>query len=76
MRWVGVCNYGKHETRRVMAKALTGDQQAWQRLYELFASRVYQFFLRNTRNADLAADKTQEVFLKSSETAKTSGMVR
>ncbi|GAB1353202.1 MAG TPA: sigma-70 family RNA polymerase sigma factor [Candidatus Rifleibacterium sp.] len=45
-------------------KALTGDQQAWQRLYELFASRVYQFFLRNTRNADLAADKTQEVFLK------------
>lgn len=45
-------------------KAITGDQQAWQRLYELFGNRVYQFFLRNTRNADLAADKTQEVFLK------------
>lgn len=45
-------------------KAITGDQHAWQRLYELFGNRVYQFFLRNTRNADLAADKTQEVFLK------------
>ena len=45
-------------------KALTGDQQACQQLYELFAGRVYQFFLRNTRNADLAADKTQEVFLR------------
>ncbi|HNX76357.1 MAG TPA: sigma-70 family RNA polymerase sigma factor [Candidatus Rifleibacterium sp.] len=45
-------------------QALTGSQPAWQKLYELFGSRVYQFFLKNTRNADLAADKVQEVFLR------------
>lgn len=45
-------------------KALTGDQLSWQRLYEMFGGRVYQFFFRNTRNAELAADKVQEVFLR------------
>lgn len=45
-------------------RALTGDQVSWQRLYELFGSRVYQFFLRNTRNPELANDKLQEVFLR------------
>ena len=45
-------------------QALTGNQPAWQKLYELFGIRVYQFFLKNTRNADLAADKVQEVFLR------------
>lgn len=45
-------------------KALTGDQFSWQRLYELFGGRVYQFFFRNTRNAELSADKVQEVFLR------------
>jgi RNA polymerase sigma-70 factor (ECF subfamily) len=45
-------------------KALTGDQLSWSRLYEMFGSRVYQFFLKNTRNQELAADKTQEVFLR------------
>lgn len=45
-------------------QALTGDQLSWQRLYEMFGGRVYQFFLRNTRNAELAADKVQEVFLR------------
>lgn len=45
-------------------KALTGDQLSWQKLYELFGGRVYQFFLRNTRNPELASDKLQEVFLR------------
>ncbi len=45
-------------------QAIAGNQTAWQKLYELFGSRVFQFFLRNTRNADLAADKVQEVFLR------------
>lgn len=45
-------------------KAIAGDQRAWQQLYELFGTRVYQFFLRNTRNADLSGDKVQEVFLR------------
>ncbi|MDD3145688.1 MAG: sigma-70 family RNA polymerase sigma factor [Candidatus Riflebacteria bacterium] len=45
-------------------RAVAGDQVAWQRLYELFGTRVYQFFLKNTRNAELAGDKVQEVFLR------------
>lgn len=45
-------------------RALTGDQISWQRLYELFGSRIYQFFLKNTRNPELAGDKLQEVFLR------------
>ncbi len=45
-------------------RALTGDQISWQRLYELFGSRIYQFFLKNTRNPELACDKLQEVFLR------------
>ncbi len=44
--------------------AVNGDQQAWQQLYQLFGGKVYQFFLRNTRNPDLSMDKVQEVFLK------------
>ncbi|OGK07610.1 MAG: hypothetical protein A2W80_10955 [Candidatus Riflebacteria bacterium GWC2_50_8] len=44
--------------------AIRGDQPAWQKLYELFGGPVYQFFLRNTRNVEMAADKTQEVFLR------------
>jgi len=45
-------------------KALTGDQTSWQRLYEIFGSRLYQFFLRNTRNQEMACDKVQEVFIR------------
>ncbi|MBU1105551.1 MAG: RNA polymerase sigma factor [Candidatus Riflebacteria bacterium] len=44
--------------------AIRGDQLAWQKLYELFGGPVYQFFLRNTRNVEMAGDKTQEVFLR------------
>lgn len=45
-------------------KALTGDQTSWQRLYEIFGTRLYQFFLRNTRNQEMACDKVQEVFIR------------
>ncbi|MDD2997956.1 MAG: sigma-70 family RNA polymerase sigma factor [Candidatus Riflebacteria bacterium] len=45
-------------------EAIRGDQRAWQSLYEIFGSQVYQFFLRNTRNPELAGDKLQEVFLR------------
>jgi len=44
--------------------ARRGDQSAWQQIYGLFGGPVYQFFLRNTRNVEMAADKTQEVFLR------------
>lgn len=45
-------------------RAVAGDQQAWYSLYEIFGNRVYQFFLKNTRNSELAGDKVQEVFLR------------
>lgn len=48
----------------IWKKAVHGDQNAWQQLYQIFGGRVYQFFLRNTRNPELAMDKVQEVFLK------------
>lgn len=44
--------------------ALTGDQTSWQRLYEIFGGPLYQFFLRNTGNQEMACDKVQEVFIR------------
>ncbi len=44
--------------------ALKGNQAAWKELYECFGKGLYQFFLKNTRNSELAMDKVQEVFLK------------
>lgn len=49
---------------KIWQKAVAGDQAAWQQLYQIFGGKVYQFFLRNTRNPELAMDKVQEVFLK------------
>lgn len=49
---------------KIWQKAVAGDQTAWQQLYQIFGGKVYQFFLRNTRNSELAMDKVQEVFLK------------
>ncbi len=46
------------------SRARNGDQISWQRLYELFGGKVYQFFLKNTRNPELSGDKVQEVFLR------------
>jgi RNA polymerase sigma-70 factor (ECF subfamily) len=48
----------------IWQKAVNGDQAAWQELYRIYGGKVYQFFLRNTRNPELAMDKVQEVFLK------------
>ncbi len=49
---------------KIWQMAVAGDQSAWQRLYQIFGGKVYQFFLRNTRNPELSMDKVQEVFLK------------
>lgn len=48
----------------IWQKAVNGDQAAWQQLYQIFGGKVYQFFLRNTRNPELSMDKVQEVFFK------------
>ena len=45
-------------------EAVHGSATAWERLYQALGPRLYQFFLRNTRNVDVAMDKTQEVFEK------------
>jgi RNA polymerase sigma-70 factor (ECF subfamily) len=45
-------------------KAVEGNQKAWQQLYKLFSGRLYQFFVKNTRDQHLAMDKVQEVFIK------------
>jgi len=49
---------------KIWQMAVAGDQSAWQQLYQIFGGKVYQFFLRNTRNPELSMDKVQEVFLK------------
>ncbi|MGM0600300.1 MAG: RNA polymerase sigma factor [Candidatus Rifleibacteriota bacterium] len=48
----------------IWKKAVRGDQQAWQQLYQMFSAAVYQFFLKNTQNPELSMDKVQEVFIK------------
>ncbi|MEW6710712.1 MAG: RNA polymerase sigma factor [Candidatus Riflebacteria bacterium] len=49
---------------KIWQLAKAGNQAAWQQLYQIFGGKVFQFFLRNTRNHELAMDKVQEVFLK------------
>lgn len=43
-------------------EATRGSQRAWESLYGLLGGKLYQFFLKNTSNQELAMDKTQEVF--------------
>lgn len=45
-------------------EAIRGHQPSWNRLFELFGSRIYQFFLKNTGDAEMSSDSTQEVFIK------------
>jgi len=45
-------------------EAVKGSQKAWEELYTIFGTRLYQFFVKNTSNPELAMDKSQEVFEK------------
>ncbi len=54
----------KTSPEQIWKSAVEGNQNAWQELYQIFGGRVYQFFLRNTRNPELSMDKVQEVFIK------------
>jgi RNA polymerase sigma-70 factor (ECF subfamily) len=54
----------KTSPEQIWKSAVEGSQNAWQELYQIFGGRVYQFFLRNTRNPELSMDKVQEVFIK------------
>jgi RNA polymerase sigma-70 factor (ECF subfamily) len=44
--------------------AVHGSQEAWKEVYAFLGPKLYQFFLKNTSNPDVAMDKSQEVFEK------------
>lgn len=48
----------------VVERARAGDTRAFERLYREHSGRVYGLCLRMTRDADVAADCTQEAFIK------------
>lgn len=45
-------------------EAVRGDQPSWDSLFKMFGPRIFQFFLKNTGDYELAGDSTQEVFIK------------
>jgi RNA polymerase sigma-70 factor (ECF subfamily) len=47
-----------------MDRYAAGDDSAFSALYDLLAPRLYGYFLRQTRSADLADDLTQQTLLK------------
>jgi RNA polymerase sigma-70 factor (ECF subfamily) len=60
---------GREEEPRSLADAAmdrysAGDDTAFSTLYDLLAPRLYGYFLRQTRSADLADDLTQQTLLK------------
>ncbi|MBF0546310.1 MAG: RNA polymerase sigma factor [Candidatus Riflebacteria bacterium] len=48
----------------IWKEALRGSEVAWKELYQLFGPRLYNFFLKNIGDIEVAMDKTQEVFEK------------
>ena len=49
--------------KRLVAKALKGNADAWDKLIRRYETRVYNFALRMTSNREDAMDLMQEVFL-------------
>ncbi len=43
-------------------EAVRGSQSAWENLYAMFGGKLYQFFLKNTSQPELAMDMAQGVF--------------
>lgn len=52
------------EERSLVARAVAGDRGAARALYDAHAGRVYRVALRLAGDADLAADLTQDVFVR------------
>ncbi len=49
----------------LFAKAIKGDRKAFEGIYDRYSGRLYNYFLKMlNRNAELAKDQTQELFLK------------
>jgi RNA polymerase sigma-70 factor (ECF subfamily) len=51
----------------LIARAASGDQRAFERLYRLHLHRVYGLCLRMTRNTANAEDSTQQAFIQAWE---------
>ncbi len=52
------------EVEPLIARAAGGDTEAFGRLYDIFADRIYRHIYYRTSNVEDAKDLTQEVFLK------------
>jgi RNA polymerase sigma-70 factor, ECF subfamily len=52
------------EIEPIVDRAVGGDTEAFGRLYDLYADRIYRHIYYRTSNADDARDLTQEVFTK------------
>ena len=48
----------------LVSRAMAGDLDSFGQLYDSYFGRIYDFAWRITRNADEAADVTQDVFMK------------
>ncbi|MEW6709581.1 MAG: sigma-70 family RNA polymerase sigma factor [Candidatus Riflebacteria bacterium] len=57
-------NVSNHNEETLMAKLKSGEMPALGELYEMHSASVYRYALRITRSKELAADITQDVFVK------------
>src|SRR6266403_1658776 len=55
---------GKTEPTEVIARARTGDTQAWGELYREFAPAIFRFCRRAMPTREDAEDATMEIFMK------------
>ena len=52
------------EAETLVERAASGDTEAFGRLYDIYADRIYRHIYYRTGNAEDARDLTQEVFIK------------
>ena len=52
------------ETETLVERAVDGDKEAFGRLYDIYADRIYRHIYYRTSNIKDAQDLTQEVFIK------------
>ena len=52
------------EVESIVDRAIGGDTDAFGRLYDIYADRIYRHIYYRTNNVEDAQDLTQEVFMK------------
>src|SRR5512136_412439 len=53
-----------HSDNKLVLKCLEGDASAWEEIVRAYHGRIYNLAYRYTRNAALAEDLTQEIFIR------------